>query len=307
MGQRGHQDWSKERLPVGTVRIRTRQRGQLQVRMIKIRDGGPRSRQWVNFARWWWEHNRGPIPPGKRVAHRDGDSLNDDPANLVLCSPGDVVYLWHDRDPKGSAANYRKLRPATAKHNRLRARVRRAVAWLPTRWYAVDTQRRIVVNDPRRVKGAVLAAHFETVRRPKNGCGYEAALCGWNSVPSASALVLSVLARGERTRDELLSAVNALRRDLRICRHRLGLQGLYQALQPLKAAEWITIAGRGAQAVYAIRAEALRFRVPGPPIVAVRGDELDGEEFAGYRKMWPDQYRRLVAGERPANDERRTA
>jgi len=85
MGQRGRQLWSKEKLPVGTVRIRKHSK-RVRARMIKIRDDGPKGRRWITWARWWWLNNRGPIPPGMRVTHRDGDSLNDDPDNLVLCS-----------------------------------------------------------------------------------------------------------------------------------------------------------------------------------------------------------------------------
>ena len=41
--------------------------------------------------RWIWERANGPIPDGYEIHHRDGDALNNDPANLQL-----VTAAWHD-------------------------------------------------------------------------------------------------------------------------------------------------------------------------------------------------------------------
>lgn len=66
-------------LPVGSVRIR-----------VETHTGSPRA--WVKVAEpnvWRrrasvvWESIHGPLPRGKVVHHRDRDSLNDDPSNLV--------------------------------------------------------------------------------------------------------------------------------------------------------------------------------------------------------------------------------
>ena len=53
-------------------------------RFIKIRDDGPPQNRYVPLARWLWERDHGPVPAGKFVAHFDGNTMNDDPKNLVL-------------------------------------------------------------------------------------------------------------------------------------------------------------------------------------------------------------------------------
>lgn len=150
--------YSREKLPVGTVKVRTRGRRRYKVRMIKIRLDGLKSRRWINYARWWWEKNRGPIPAGFRVCHLDGDSMNDDPGNLGLLTPGDVVYLFHERDPEGSRRNYEKCRAGTAEWNRIRGRINRLFNWLPTMWYPVFPERGVICNDPYRSRRLLLIA-----------------------------------------------------------------------------------------------------------------------------------------------------
>ena len=74
MGQHGTQEWSKARLKLGTVRIRKHSK-RCKVRMVKVRDDGPKGRRWITLARHWWLTNRGPIPEGMRVVHGDGDEI----------------------------------------------------------------------------------------------------------------------------------------------------------------------------------------------------------------------------------------
>ena len=50
MGQRGQQLWSRERVPIGTVRIRKHSK-RCRVRMVKVRDDGPKGRRWITLAR----------------------------------------------------------------------------------------------------------------------------------------------------------------------------------------------------------------------------------------------------------------
>ena len=75
--RRGHRP--SNRLPVGSVTIRTR-----------TRDEGPRA--WVKVAEpnsWRpravvaWEKANGAVPAGRVIHHVDRDTLNDDPTNLV--------------------------------------------------------------------------------------------------------------------------------------------------------------------------------------------------------------------------------
>ena len=114
--------WARDAAPIGAVDTRVR-----GVRMIKVRMDGPKSSRWINLARWRWEQLYGPVPPGKRVVHLDGDSLNDDPANYALMTGGEwLVHLRKLR--KGMAEkNRRRCSAATAEMNRLRGAIRRGV------------------------------------------------------------------------------------------------------------------------------------------------------------------------------------
>jgi hypothetical protein len=64
-------------LPVGTVRERRDPAGTLRA-YVKVSHHRWRPRAVVVY-----ELHHGPIPPGCVVHHRDRDSLNDDPDNLV--------------------------------------------------------------------------------------------------------------------------------------------------------------------------------------------------------------------------------
>ena len=70
----------RPRATIGTVRIFCR-RG-THFRAIKVLDAQGRP-YWRPYAVHLWESHHGPVPPGRRVLHEDGDTLHDDPANLV--------------------------------------------------------------------------------------------------------------------------------------------------------------------------------------------------------------------------------
>lgn len=127
--------------------------------MIKVRKYGPIGRRWIPLAKFTWEQMHGPVPRGKRVTHLDGNTLNDNPANYGLLTPGEVINLYHQLDPVMSRENRRgeKRRGATAAHNRLRGQVRRATSLLPTRWYAANLADRIVYDEPFRSRRRLLA------------------------------------------------------------------------------------------------------------------------------------------------------
>ena len=154
----GAGNYSRAPLPVGTIRMRERARGHV-CRFIKVRDNGPKASRWIPLARHWWEKNRGRVPPGKRVCHLDGDSLNDDPSNYGLLTPGDVIFIQLERDPAMALRNRKRCRAGTARSNRERAFARRLRELLPSKWYAVDVAARVVVNVPHRKRWQVYAAH----------------------------------------------------------------------------------------------------------------------------------------------------
>lgn len=158
---------SREKLPIGTLRVH--RKGKRKIRKIKVRDDGPVGRRWMLYARYLWERDHGPVPDGMRVVHKDYDTLNDDPANLILATPGDVVYLWHHHNPKVSEEHFRKLRQATAKHNRERGAVNRRYRWLPTRWYPVYLAEGYAINDPKKSRRQVLAKYAPEMSVSING------------------------------------------------------------------------------------------------------------------------------------------
>jgi hypothetical protein len=123
MGKRGKHDWSKDYLPVGSIRLRRRRRASgrvYEVRFIKAKFKGPN--RWIPLAKHTWEQMHGPIPEGMRVVHADGNTLNDNPSNYRLMTAGEVICLWHRLDWEMSDLNRRgpKRREAVVAHNRLR-------------------------------------------------------------------------------------------------------------------------------------------------------------------------------------------
>lgn len=51
----------------------------------------------MSYARWWWEVNKGEVPDGYRASFVDGNPLNIDPDNIVLCSGSEVGKLISQR------------------------------------------------------------------------------------------------------------------------------------------------------------------------------------------------------------------
>lgn len=74
------------KLPVGSVRVRTRHKRRGEERaFIKVAEPNV----WVLRARYVWEMHNGPIPEGMGIHHKDRDKLNDDIDNLELISKAD--------------------------------------------------------------------------------------------------------------------------------------------------------------------------------------------------------------------------
>lgn len=79
-GQQAH-----NRLPLGTVRVRVETHTGLPRAWVKIAEPNV----WKKRAVIVWESLNGPLPRGFVVHHRDRDSLNDAPDNLVALSRRD--------------------------------------------------------------------------------------------------------------------------------------------------------------------------------------------------------------------------
>lgn len=145
----GKKDWKRDAYPLGAIQIR-RGKSKDGARFIKVTHLGPKPKRWKPLARWWWEKNKGPVPAGMRVCHKDGDTLNDDPSNYALMTAGEVIQLyWRVR--KGvKEKNRERASKGTAAANRDRGVINRALRLLPTRFYCVDPERRLIYNRPHR-------------------------------------------------------------------------------------------------------------------------------------------------------------
>lgn len=268
--------------PIGAVRLAMS--GKSRHREIKIRLDGPPGRRWMNLARFWWLRNRGPVPAGMRVGHFDGDTLNDDPSNYTLFSPGDVIASHHLDNPEWSQRQHRRCARATAESNRARAAAERARRWYPDRWYAVDLSARVIFNDPKRKRWMVYAAHGRGISATRNGRGYEAAVLGWPGLPRLSAAVLAVLANGEKTSLDLWLGVRELL-ELHRWEPPANRAALQQAMTPLFARGRIgSRRGRGGRARYHVTQAAVASRQTPVPVVARRGSELSAPEYSFFTR-----------------------
>ena len=91
--------------------------------MIKIPGASPhachrtqghhRDSHWTPKARWIWTRERGPIPPGHAVIHKDGDAWNNEIDNL-LCAPRRALSYLNRHMPPAGDPELEPLRVATA-------------------------------------------------------------------------------------------------------------------------------------------------------------------------------------------------
>jgi hypothetical protein len=282
MKKRRRTQFDRSSAPIGTIRIRNSGgvNGDRPFRVIKVRMDGPSPYRWVHYAKWLWEKEHGPVPEGYRVAHLDGDMLNDDLTNLASMTPGQIAGLFHLRDPEGSADNYRKCREATAAKNVARGRENRRDNWLPTQWYAVlpGTNQYQIWNAPRRKRTAVLR------------------MCGlnhpWRVIRSAAlgfpgrdllqaCFLVSLIDLGGISIDfkSLLTVVNELRAFAGWERVTDG--AARSAMSALKKDGLVS----GPRRVYMLTGMHELEQERKTPLIVVRGDRLSGPEFSGFRKV----------------------
>lgn len=193
--------------PVGTIRVRRKSR-QTSCRFIKVAEPST----WIAYARWLWERDRGPVPEGMQVLHRDGDSMNDDPQNLILGGHADRAFLFQSR----SDANFRRsmsaCRAGCRKHNVERAVARDLAGEIRgTKWYAIDVrEKRIIGPFGRSVWMAYGTLGVATPPGRPNRGSWIAAQLGWSGLPPLDAAILHLLAERPATTAELVAGVPTL-------------------------------------------------------------------------------------------------
>jgi hypothetical protein len=143
-----------EALPIGSERIRTRtvRKQPRQERLIKVSHHGTCSQRWRPYARHWWEKHVGKIPEGYNVYHRDGDTLNDDPGNFILCRSDRFRLIFATR-PDALRNQQRRRAKGVATANRRRAALRESQL-NPSAWYLVLPQSHAIVWQPCRSQRA---------------------------------------------------------------------------------------------------------------------------------------------------------
>jgi predicted Zn-ribbon and HTH transcriptional regulator len=93
-------------------------------RYIKVRDDGPLHRRYQIYARYVYEQEYGPIPAGLIVLHKDGDTMNDDPGNLLAVTHASSLNHMKDLDPNLEHIRLKQLRKSQ-KDRRAEERVKR--------------------------------------------------------------------------------------------------------------------------------------------------------------------------------------
>ncbi len=265
-------NWSRRAAPIGTIRVRDELGRSPAVRYIKVRMDGPKQARWMEFARHFWEQLNGRVPPGKKVIHLDGNTLNDAVDNLALGDPGDSAFIWHDNNPAKSARNYAACRRGTIRSNIERARIHRDTSILESKWYPVDPIRQIVHMQPFRKRWQVYAAFGFSGDKRKS----DSIALGWPALPVTGACVLAelVIVGGWLDGAELWRRARDRRR--RLGRRECTDRERFQTFSILRKAGVLMRRGRQ----YRIPPSVVT--PPACPVIPVRGCDLD--EYQGFTR-----------------------
>lgn len=182
----------KVELPLGAVVVRMK--NGVQARFVKVRMDGRSGRRWVQYGKWWWEKNNGPVPEGMLILHADGDQMNDDPRNFMLGTPGTKLVLAHKKSEKWSRDQHARAAAACGDWNRKQGRINRAENFLKNYWYPTIESMGVILNVPFRNRKRLLASFGSDVSRyPIGGAGKKPAsevqkvLCSSRVRPARSA------------------------------------------------------------------------------------------------------------------------
>lgn len=276
-------------VPVGTVRIHNRS-NRPPSRMIKVRNDGPCRTRWMTWARWWWENNRGAIPPGRTIMHKNGDTLDDAPENLVLGATADRFYLWAARNPEESQKQHDRSRAGSARYNRERAQARRLLGQIqPSLWYLVDHDQRVITGPfGKAMANAMESAGVRSQHgRPHNARTWISPCLGWPSLSAMDAVVLAALDDGsERTITEIIAAGNAILEKLQYGRSMGCKESVYCSVVRLRRTGWVLTRRHpelGLCRGYRIAPDALQSRGAVRLLSSCKGKDVLSFRQQGYR------------------------
>lgn len=268
--------------PIGSTRIadhRGTPRREIKVQHSRDRSG------WALYARWWWLKNKGPIPPGHRVFHVDGNSLNDDPSNLALGRFADGIHAKAMENPEWWTKHVHKLRAGCVEHNKLRGEIKRARSWNPSQWYPVDLAKRLIINAPAKKATRVYAAFGCNVPATKR----RSAALGWIDASCLGACIMACLidAPGRSMKsDRLRVAVDAFR----VLRGWQPIKcGWHSAMTDLRKRGYLSVQRRGKRVGIATMTQAaVDVRTTPMAVIIVHGSRLNTEPFKHFTKVNAD-------------------
>jgi hypothetical protein len=107
--------------PKGTITIRT-EKNSNQVRLIKVSGKSEGGHKWVPYARYLWEQEKGPIPPGMIIAHENGNSLDDRIENFVMVDRKGNIDLMRKNNPGARNKAIKKQKQTCRRKRRERER-----------------------------------------------------------------------------------------------------------------------------------------------------------------------------------------
>lgn len=136
-------------MPLGTVRQMKRW-GTL-INMVKVSHHGTKWQRWRPQSMIEVEQRDGTIPLEHQVYHRDGDSLNDSPDNLIV-TRSNRLQLNLQRSRSSRKRQQERRATAVRRANRIRGRVGRSVQIRLSQFYPVCHATRTIILKPFRTK-----------------------------------------------------------------------------------------------------------------------------------------------------------
>lgn len=107
--------------PIGTIRVWRGKGSSGPRRYLKVKHGHS-SECWRPVSQLIWERLHGPIPPGHFVSYRDGNTLNDEPENLVLVNRAENARTAVQRCDNRRRIEKIKASKARKRYERVRIR-----------------------------------------------------------------------------------------------------------------------------------------------------------------------------------------